>query len=515
MKQVLIVDDERPARELLKMSLNWEELGFEPPIEANNGAQALEKYQSIRPEFVITDIQMPVMDGLELIRRIRKIHQDQHIIILSCHESFAFAKQAIRLGVVDYLIKDELDPRALAEILLTPMDTAEKPSEPKKMVQILEPLFTKQMSKERAGQILDACILQGQEYIVCHINGTTVFSSRLQRIGEFVCKHNGDLCRTPSGDLALLLLCPTHVSRMADIHEKNRLLMELRRVLEEGGLGPYTIGVSNSSRKGAELESCLRQARIAAGCSVFYGTGRTIYYDEQHSCMRESSLDQVNERLARIIQAMDHADAETIRLEMTYLYRRDLPGMLQINYLQHINILLLTMLTSRCIQKKIPFELVFGTKTLSALPEECETAEQMLQWYLSRFDGYFRELSRRTEYQISPKIEKITAYIEHNWNQDLSLELVAEQFAMHKVYLAKIFKKEVGCSVNEYIRTTKTSKAKQLLEQRSLKINTISQMLGFNNTQTFYNVFKGCVGLSPSEYREQLDKNLQYTRQKE
>ena len=119
------------------------------------------------------------------------------------------------------------------------------------------------------------------------------------------------------------------------------------------------------------------------------------------------------------------------------------------------------------------------------------------------------------EPSIRSKIEKITAYIEHNWNQDLSLELVAEQFAMHKVYLAKIFKKEVGCSVNEYIRTTKTSKAKQLLEQRSLKINTISQMLGFNNTQTFYNVFKGCVGLSPSEYREQLDKNLQYTRQKE
>ena len=64
-------------------------------------------------------------------------------------------------------------------------------------------------------------------------------------------------------------------------------------------------------------------------------------------------------------------------------------------------------------------------------------------------------------------------------------------------------------SVNEYIRTAKTAKAKELLAQRSLKINAIAPMLGFNNTQTFYNVFKSCAGLSPSEYREQLEKQRQ------
>lgn len=511
MKTVLIVDDGRPARELLKMSLNWQELGFAPPEEASNGVQALEKYRAHQPDFVITDIQMPVMDGLEMIAEIRKIHPEQRIIILSCHESFSFAKQAIRLGVVDYLIKDELDPRALAEILLSPSaDEAAGSGADDPEINVLEPLFTGRITWDTAAATLNSRLQKGQEYICCHVNGATVFSGQLRRIQQFIRSNGGgDLCRTESGDLSILLLCSTQVSRMADINEKNRLLWALRGVLEEGNAGPYTIGVSNSSKKGEDLAQCLREARTAARCSVFYGTGRTLYYDEQQSCMRESSLDRMNERLSQVLCAVDQGDRETTRRELTNLYRRDLPGMLQVNYLQHINTLLLTALTSRCIQQKIPFERVFGSKTLSALPEDCTTAEEMLQWYLCCFEEYFREISRRNNYQVSPKVEKAVLYIDEHLDQDLSLEIVADHFALHKVYLAKIFKKELGCSVNEYIRTAKTAKAKELLAQRSLKINAIAPMLGFNNTQTFYNVFKSCAGLSPSEYREQLEKQRQ------
>lgn len=340
MKTVLIVDDERPARELLKMSLNWQELGFAPPEEASNGVQALEKYRAHLPDFVITDIQMPVMDGLEMIAEIRKIHPEQRIIILSCHESFSFAKQAIRLGVVDYLIKDELDPRALAEILLSPSaDEAAGSGADDPEINVLEPLFTGRITWDTAAAALNSRLQKGQEYICCHVNGATVFSGQLRRIQQFIRSNGGgDLCRTESGDLSILLLCSTQVSRMADINEKNRLLWALRGVLEEGNAGPYTIGVSNSSKKGEDLAQCLREARTAARCSVFYGTGRTLYYDEQQSCMRESSLDRMNERLSQVLCAVDQGDRETTRRELTNLYRRDLPGMLQVNYLQHINI---------------------------------------------------------------------------------------------------------------------------------------------------------------------------------
>ena len=94
-------------------------LRFLPPIEANNGKSALEQFNLHKPDYIITDIQMPVMDGLELIENIKVINPYQRIIVLSCHESFSYAKKALKLGVMDYLIKDALSPDALADILLS------------------------------------------------------------------------------------------------------------------------------------------------------------------------------------------------------------------------------------------------------------------------------------------------------------------------------------------------------------------------------------------------------------
>lgn len=113
----MLVDDERPARELLKMLINWEQAGFYIIAEARNGQQALEIYRKNPPDLIITDVQMPVMDGLELLQEIRKTDQEQKIVILSCHESFSYARRALKLGVLDYLIKDSLTEEGLYDLL--------------------------------------------------------------------------------------------------------------------------------------------------------------------------------------------------------------------------------------------------------------------------------------------------------------------------------------------------------------------------------------------------------------
>ncbi|MCI8994702.1 MAG: response regulator [Lachnospiraceae bacterium] len=118
MYKVMIVDDEYPARNMLDLLINWEENGFEMAAKAENGKQALEIYEKLRPELLITDIQMPVMDGISLIREIRKENPKQCVLVLSCHESFDYAQQAIRLGVRDYLIKDMLTTEQLQKCLL-------------------------------------------------------------------------------------------------------------------------------------------------------------------------------------------------------------------------------------------------------------------------------------------------------------------------------------------------------------------------------------------------------------
>ena len=105
MFSILIVDDEFPARQMMRMMI--EALpGYTVAAEAENGRQALELYHALRPDIILTDIEMPVMNGLELIEAVKSENAKQPIIILSCYESFVYAQRAMRSGVRSYLIKD-------------------------------------------------------------------------------------------------------------------------------------------------------------------------------------------------------------------------------------------------------------------------------------------------------------------------------------------------------------------------------------------------------------------------
>ncbi|MDE6974432.1 MAG: response regulator [Lachnospiraceae bacterium] len=109
-RKVLIVEDEVLVREGLKSVIGWDKLGMEVVGDAANGRQALEIYERERPDIVLTDIRMPVMDGLELIARIREEDKKTGIVILTCYEEFGYLQEALRMGVSDYILKLKMKP---------------------------------------------------------------------------------------------------------------------------------------------------------------------------------------------------------------------------------------------------------------------------------------------------------------------------------------------------------------------------------------------------------------------
>ena len=106
MYRVLIVDDELAAREMIACLVDWKEIGFEEPDMAKDGRQALEFFRQKSYDIVFTDIEMPFMDGLEMIEEMKREKSGQRFVIISCHESFAYARRALQMGVSEYLIKD-------------------------------------------------------------------------------------------------------------------------------------------------------------------------------------------------------------------------------------------------------------------------------------------------------------------------------------------------------------------------------------------------------------------------
>lgn len=103
--QVMLADDENDVLEVIQKKIDWNALGLEEPVKASNGVEALELAEKVQPDIVMTDIKMPYMDGLELARQLRQLYPDIRIIILSGFDEFEYAKEAVHLNAVEYLLK--------------------------------------------------------------------------------------------------------------------------------------------------------------------------------------------------------------------------------------------------------------------------------------------------------------------------------------------------------------------------------------------------------------------------
>ena len=117
MKRVLIADDDFLVRTYLKQMISWEEQGFYIIGDAKNGREALEILQRDGADILIADVSMPIMDGIELTRQVKKFSPSTHILILSCHDDFVYVKEAMKLGIDDYLLKNDLSEETLLDAL--------------------------------------------------------------------------------------------------------------------------------------------------------------------------------------------------------------------------------------------------------------------------------------------------------------------------------------------------------------------------------------------------------------
>ncbi|MDY3917555.1 MAG: response regulator [Candidatus Limivivens sp.] len=373
MYTAMIVDDEYPARNMLDLLVDWEENDFRLIAKAENGKQALELYRKYRPDLLITDIQMPVMDGIQLIEAIRREKRDACMVILSCHESFAYAQQAIRLGVKDYLIKDML-----------------------------------------TGEQLQKCLERAKE-----------------QIRESEEKQHGT------------------------------------------GIKKFVLR--------SEPDETLKQA----------------YPDY---------LSRVENRMDLLQSSLMAHDYEEAKKLVRRLYQVPFDGMVRYHLLNRINQFTHNLIYSQCRKNGISAEQVLGP--YEKADEELLLTRERPEECCEILCGWIEEMKRLSaageDYSI--RIQNVIKYLQENYFYDISLQSVAEQFGVHKVYLARTFKAETGQTLNEFLNKIRVEKAKLLLSITENKTSEIAYTVGFNNPQSFYNVFRKYAGSSPNEYRNQIRK---------
>ena len=513
---VLIVDDEVLARVGLKSLMNWEELGFVIVGEAENGEKALTMIEELNPDLVLTDIKMPLMNGLELMKKTRRRFPAVEFIILSSYDDFKYAREAMLLGAKDYILKLEMDKISLKTILLRiKSDILHKTGKKKKgpLIEREKSAMENQLLKE---QILSHSLQDGIEllfpydknlyclYIHVASSKGKLFTADEQStfqapiinfMKEILLDHNqGHICSIRPMEF-VLIFSAEHINSREERLEVRSLIARIQELLKNYFNLTGIMAVSGPKDSLESLNSLYKEARDLVDKEFVYSCGTILpqgtYGDTQPliSFKQEKYLEHFDHFL-RQFKLTDAAEMVG-KLEKSLIPggRVDKGRIIMTCY--HIRLALKGLNLEYEEENEI---------SLLKQPEYLFTLEDIKAW-LKNAAILLRDCSIETP-MVSPLIRKAVTLIEEHFTEELSLTDIAENLDVSSGYLSQQFKKELGKNFSDYIIDKRTGHAAQLLIKTDLPIQKIAIQAGYENIYYFSRVFKQRKGQSPREYRK-------------
>lgn len=528
MYKVLIVDDEHLVRYGIKAMIDWETLGFKVVGEAGNGKDGLHAFEELKPDVVISDIKMPVMDGMEFIGEVRMLDKQTKLILLTCLEDFDYAQKAMRLGTTDYLIKSDIMPKDLEQVMVKLKTTLDE--ERAKAGQTANQQTGESPLEVIAPDTLLLGLVQGtlsSAYItteklnvsgLAHLNGgLTLFHIKidyLEQLSKRLSESSIILLHT-QGVEAVREACAAagYISEQfsGSTGEWNVLLKDIdsaaATTLGNGIIAKFyenwqvsvTVAISNPFNSLSLLRNAYAQAEERYKLKLFLGCGIVIDSEPEQRTVQESSPSFiVNKKLNEYLYSLDREAMKQYVIGIL----EDTEAKLDYDRAQLIAIELLLNLTAMYSELTNDHEWLYERKKeLYDQIKELETLDDMKLWFIEVYEELISKL--RSGYSSDQGvIPKVIAYIDQHYAQELSLQILSQHAHLSKNYLANLFKKETGEGVIDYINKVRLERAKALLRSTELKSGEICSMVGVSDSKYFSKLFKKLEGMTPSEYRE-------------
>ena len=530
MLKVFLVEDEFVMREGIKNNIDWNSHGYEFCGEASDGELAFPMIQKLNPDIVITDIKMPFMDGLELSRLIKKELPFTEIIILSGYEEFEYAKEAIKIGVSQYLTKPINGEELLREVDLL----AEKISEKRKEREIREK-YVREMEENFLGERknLFQYLVTGSKSMSelleisdkLNIDLSAIWYRvalvKIQSMNHARDEYSNSLVQIEQKLKAIdadrgLLVFDRNLEGQALIFKadtreelekiQNDYLGKMRDLLGDYTQIRYFVGIGMPVNRLSELPSSFEQAShafahrylVKESCIWNYEEmEQNIYHDEEFniSNVNPKQLDR-----SKLREFLKFGDKE----EVTYFveeYFKDLgPNAMKSNMFRQYIILdayfcVVDFLDSLQLQKD---ELEPLDITSGILQSE-ETAIK----YVIRIIEKALELREKTaSNRYGGIVDEVKKYIDKNYaDEDLSLNVLASHVNFSPNHLSMVFSQQTGKTFIKYLTDFRMSKAKELLRCTGKRSSEISLEVGYKDPHYFSYLFKKTQGMTPTQYR--------------
>lgn len=522
MYKVLIVDDEDLIRQGLITFVNWKAMGFEIVGEAADGNQAFEMIQKLKPHVVLTDIKMPGCTGIDLMKKIRNAGISVKIVVLSGYDEFEYAKTALEVGAIDYLLKpikfDKLNEVFSKIKEESDIKIVEKIKINRAMELMKDQLFSKIISGviKNPGDIVKQAEelnvkLDWKYYLTIIIElddfreltqkysaqDLDLYKFMIRNISEEICSKYGEGYTFVVNNSEVVILFGSDSDESAQVKS---LAYEIKSSIDSTLDFTITVSVGDVFKSISALHDAYIQCRKRANKKFILGKDRVIFpedviVNEGVTCNTDGNIEG---KLLLLLQNRNMEELDKlIDIYFSTLVSKDV---ICSEYFSIIRVI------SKYLEKNginindwvdssnVNYTLVNGKETLSDIVLELKTTIKKIVNSMEKED--FKN--------ESSVISEVKEFVNQHLGEDISLEIVAQKVYMHPMYLSKIFKKETGINFIDFLTNVRVNRAKQMMHDLTLKTYEISEMVGYKSAKHFSKVFKIAVGVTPKDYRKNL-----------
>ncbi|MCM3631124.1 response regulator [Paenibacillus glycanilyticus] len=559
MFKLIIVDDNKYERMGIRQAVDWAVLGIEVVGTFANGADALASVGELHPDLIVTDIAMPMMNGIVLAERVREQYPAIKIIFTSCHSDFEFAKSAVNLGVYGYVLKPIISGELEAAVrgVLEEMTERERMERERAgMLRQLEgmlPLVQEQFFKELLlGNFRDeGDIRERIDFLRVFVPNNSSFAVLALDVREKEEKTGGESSRSivdayyQSYTIKKAVVAleqrasigtaaegagspPREASRERRVSaypvqmagdsfsvllfgESDQFLetaVDLHMMIAERLNRSVIIGMSQTSASLADMAELYRQARQAALTTFYEGSSPIIAYSEIEDRAERSPFDAVPglESLYGDVKALlSYGGEEGIDEFLDKYLIVPGGGAPSESYVKVFVFMTLNLASVQLEEANKSFRILLGEEpAVWSRVNGLSSVKEARGWLRHILRELREQLTERNPTKNQKVVDQIREIIGQRYSEPLTIEDISKSVYLSGRHANHIFKKETGQTIFDYLIDYRIGVAKGLLKEQDSKVAVVAEEVGYVNTSYFCLAFKKNVGMTPAEYKNKV-----------
>lgn len=517
---VMLVDNEVSIREGLMNCMDWHSKGFQIVAQARDGVEAMEYIPRVNPHIIISDVRMPIMDGILLAQNVYENYPQIKVIILTGYPDFEYAQKAINYRVVDFILK----PTSI-ESITAAVEKAKR--------QIMEEQGHQDLYKSLKNTSMENLELSRSLFL-----HKLIHKENLSHL--FIYNQMGELQMNLSGYYVLCVMVGA-TGNVAENTDYRPVMEQVKTVLTDCFAGApvyfavsdeqicYAVlcveespnpvelcdqainslnetysfsisaGLSSYSHSPLAVRQATKEARQAQLFAEYSPDWRVVRFS-QMPAMKRDDLSEIIDNLKVLKAAIEHNNLSSTQDILKHIFTNIRQAKIPFSEIRNVYLFMYSFCMEFIFSQDAEGYLM--DQGISAINQAIE--DEDIENIEAAFTDFVQQIIHRTSENFGTPEQLIVTlkkYIEDHYSQDITLDFLAGKVYLSPSYLSKLFKRETGENISTFIQNVRIENAKRLLLSTNLKTYEVAELVGISDPVYFSRIFKKITGVKPKEFK--------------